>query len=78
MLEVMNERHDRLIEIAGKMNAALGRDDGYEQLIASIKAPLFDVGRALENIARIINMDEMSLEERRQAFMDIILEEVKL
>lgn len=48
----------------------------HECLIRLITFCLWpDVGKALENYASVAGRDSMSLEERKQALMDVVLRE---
>lgn len=72
------EQQDKLRKIAAQMNAAMGYEDIYERLVRLITfGSLPDVGKALENFASIVGQDSMSLEERKQACMDVVLREGK-
>ena len=70
------EQQDKLREIADLANVSMGYKDIREQLVRLIThGSLPDVGKELENLASITNWDSMSLEERKQALIDVILRE---
>lgn len=68
------EQQDRLSEIADRMNVVRGGGDSYRWLIRLITfGSLPDVGEALKSFASAVGQDSMSLEERKQACMDVVL-----
>lgn len=68
------EQRDKLRESADQMDIIMGCGDSYERLIGLINPWLLpDAGKALESYASIVNRDSMSLEERKQACMDVVL-----
>lgn len=71
------EQQNKLREIADQLDIITGRWDSYERLIGLINifqpGSLPDPGKALENFASAVDRGPMSLEEQRQACMDVVL-----